>query len=283
MDRVIVDIHPHIISDDEVRYPKAPLGGVRSKWSQERPATWDELSQAMTDAGVMKAAVVQSSTTYGHDNSYLADCVDSAPGRITGVCSVGFLEDSAVEDIAYWIHKRGMSGLRLFASGSTMTQADWLADEKTWPAWAFVAEHGIPICVQVKPAGFDQLRTVLAKFPGLRMILDHAGSVDLGEGPPYALAEPLWPFSDYPDVCLKVTTRTLNSGAKSRGGAGAMLAELISRFGSDRIAWGSNWPASTGTLRDLVVVLEDAVRDLPEQDARNICGETALRLYPKLT
>ena len=33
----IVDIHPHIISDDETRYPPAPLFGKRSDWSQERP------------------------------------------------------------------------------------------------------------------------------------------------------------------------------------------------------------------------------------------------------
>ena len=28
----IVDIHPHIISTDEKRYPITPAGGKRSKW-----------------------------------------------------------------------------------------------------------------------------------------------------------------------------------------------------------------------------------------------------------
>ena len=32
----IVDIHPHIVSQDTVRYPVTPLGGTRSEWSKER-------------------------------------------------------------------------------------------------------------------------------------------------------------------------------------------------------------------------------------------------------
>ena len=41
-----IDIHPHIISDDEKRYPPAPLFGKRSDWSQERPCTVDTLIAA---------------------------------------------------------------------------------------------------------------------------------------------------------------------------------------------------------------------------------------------
>ena len=29
MARTLVDIHPHVISSDESKYPKAPLGGVQ--------------------------------------------------------------------------------------------------------------------------------------------------------------------------------------------------------------------------------------------------------------
>lgn len=282
MDDMIVDIHPHIISPDEQHYPKNPLGGVQSKWSQERPASWEELSEAMASARVDKSAVVQSSTTYGHDNSYLADCVDLARDRITGVCSVGFMEDTILDDIRYWIEERDMSGLRLFTTGSTMAQTDWLNDEKTKPAWAYVADHGIPVCVQLRVTALDLLRSVLEQYPDLRVILDHVAMTDFVDGPPYTIAEPIYRLADFAGVHLKVTTRTLRSAAESAGGAGAVLQELISHFGSDRIAWGSNWPASEGTLSDLVGLLLNATSDLAEDDARNIRGATALRLYPKL-
>ena len=79
-----IDIHPHIISDDEKRYPPAPLFGKRSDWSQERPTTVETLIAAMDEAGVAKAAVVHSSTTYGFDNSYVVDGCAQYPGSPRG-------------------------------------------------------------------------------------------------------------------------------------------------------------------------------------------------------
>src|SRR5581483_831038 len=58
----IIDIHPHIVSPDTKRYPLAPLGGKQSAWSSERPTTYQQLLQAMDEAGVAKAAIVHSST-----------------------------------------------------------------------------------------------------------------------------------------------------------------------------------------------------------------------------
>src|ERR1700712_436795 len=83
-----VDIYPHVISDDEGRYPPAPLFGKRSDWSQERPSTVETLIAAMDEAGVAKAAVVHSSTTYGFDNSYVVDGCNQCPGRLVAVGSV---------------------------------------------------------------------------------------------------------------------------------------------------------------------------------------------------
>jgi len=283
MTRQLVDIHPHIISPDTEKYPLAPLGGVRSNWSQDREsAPLKALISAMDAAGVSRAAVVQSSTTYGHDNSYLADSVDQADGRISGVCSVGFMEDSILDDIKYWIDDRGMSGLRLFTTGSTMQQADWLDDEKAMVAWDYVAERDIPVCVQLRVTALPMLMNVLERHPRLRVVLDHVVMTEFVEGPPYTVAEPIWRLADHPGVHLKVTTKTLRTGARSEGGASGVLRELISRFGSDRMAWGSNWPASDASLESLLDLLLVATADLPEADADNICGRTALRLYPQL-
>ena len=282
MTRPLVDIHPHVISPDESRYPKAPLGGTPSKWSQDRPVDWEELAAAMDAAGVAKAAVVQSSTTYGHDNSYLADCVDRARRRITGVCSVGFMDDDAIQQMEYWIGDRGMSGVRLFTTGSTMGQSGWLDDAKTKPAWAYAAERRIPVCVQLTVPALPQLENVLKEFPGLCVILDHVAMTPFTDGPPYAAAEPVYGLARFEGVNLKVTSRTLLSGKASIGGSSGVVRDLIGHFGSDRIAWGSNYPANEGTLSSLVSLLEEATAGLRDADAVNVYSSTALRLYPKL-
>ena len=86
----VIDIHPHIVSPDIKRYPLAPLGGTQSTWSSERPTTYEMLLKEMDAAGVEKAAIVHSSTAYGHDNSYVADAVAAVPSRFTGVYSIEF-------------------------------------------------------------------------------------------------------------------------------------------------------------------------------------------------
>jgi L-fuconolactonase len=118
MSYTIIDIHPHIISDDESAYPPAPLFGKRSDWSQERPSTVEALVAAMNDAGVGKAAVVHSSTTYGFDNSYVVDGCNKYPERLAAVGSVDVLQPDAPERIREWA-ARGLAGLRLFTGGST--------------------------------------------------------------------------------------------------------------------------------------------------------------------
>ena len=92
-----VDIHPHVISTDTRRHPLAPLGGTQSTWSRDRPTPFEKLVEAMDAAGIDKAAIVQASTAYGHDNSYVAEAIAAFPKRFTGVFSVDVLAPDAVD------------------------------------------------------------------------------------------------------------------------------------------------------------------------------------------
>ena len=115
----IIDVHCHVVSPDRTAYPLAPLGGTQSDWSSQRPTTPQQLLAAMDAAGVAKAAVVQASTAYGHDSSYLADSLKAAPSRFTGVFSIDPLDPRALDHMDHWT-SRGMTGMRVFTTGSTM-------------------------------------------------------------------------------------------------------------------------------------------------------------------
>src|ERR1700756_5327170 len=153
----VMDIHPHIIASDTARYPLAPLGGRQSGASRPRPVTAEQMIAAMDKAGVAKATLVQASTCYGHDNSYVADAVAAHPERFTGVFSVDVLAPDAPEKIRYWVGRR-LTGMRLFTAGSTMpNQADWVDDARSFPAWECASEIGIPICMQMTVKAIPQL------------------------------------------------------------------------------------------------------------------------------
>lgn len=282
MNRKIIDIHPHIISTDTARYPMAPLGGHQSSWSQERPVSTEKLIAEMDAAGVDQAAVVQASTCYGFDNSYVADAVAQHPDRLTGVCSVDILAPDAVEFIDYWIG-RGMSGLRLFTTGSTMPgQATWFTDERTFPAWKHVAAIGLPVCMQMTQSGIVDLKRILDRFPGVRIIVDHLAKPKLEDGPPYPGAAALFSLAEHPNVFLKLTIRTFDEMRNGKASAETFFPMLIEKFGASRIAWGSNYPAVAGPLKALVDLAETSLSCLSAEDRDWIFARTAERLYPAL-
>jgi L-fuconolactonase len=281
----IVDIHPHVIAkDDDEAYPKRPLGGTQSTWSQERQLSHDELIAAMDSAGVAKAAVVQASTAYGHDNSYVADSVDAHRDRLAGVCSLDVLAPDAVQQLEYWIGERKMSGLRLFTTGSTMlAQGTWLDDPASYPAWQWVSDHGIPVCVQLRMSGLPLLRNMLSRFPAATVILDHLANPPISEGAPYTGCDELFRFADIPNVHLKLTTESLRNARSGAASPETFLPRLVADFGASRIAWGSNYPASGGSLNELVdLALNDIGTVLSADDTAWVLGKTALQLYPEL-
>jgi L-fuconolactonase len=278
----IIDTHPHVISPDTATYPLQPIGGTQSSWSQAHAVTHEALITAMDEAGIAKAVVVQASTAYGYDNSYLADAVAAHPDRMTGVFAVDALAADAIERIEYW-KRRGLTGLRLFTAGSTMPgQAGWLDDERARPMWAYAAETGLPVCVQMRPQGIGQLASVLERFPETVVLIDHLARPVLEDGPPYRQAAGLWELARFPGVHLKITLRNLEAAAKGASTLPAFLDKLLSTFGAGRVAWGSNYPAAERPLPELVALALDAFAPLAAPDRELIMSGTALKLYPAL-
>jgi len=278
----VIDIHPHIIASDTQRYPLAPLGGHQSDWSRTRPVTTEQMIAAMDKAGVAKAAIVQASTCYGHDNSYVADAVAAHPDRFTGVFSVDVLAPDAPERMRHWVGKK-LTGMRLFTIGSTMTeQASWLDDPKTYPAWECAGELGLSICLQMSAKAFPQMLRMIERFPKVRVLLDHCGRPALEDGPPYAAADSLFALAKYPTAFLKLTQRNFTESRKGKATPETFFPELVSAFGAPRLAWGSNYPSSEGSLSELLALATSSLVGLPASDQDWIFAKTAQSLYPAL-
>jgi L-fuconolactonase len=278
----LIDIHPHVVSTDTKTYPIAPIGGHQSDWSQERPVSYDEMIAAMDAAGVGKSAVVQASSAYAYDNSYVAAAVAAHPKRFTGVFSVDILAPDAVDKMKYWMGK-GLTGLRLYTAGSTMPeQGTWFVDPRTIPAWTFASDVGLPVCMQMRVKGFPQLKEILDRFPKLRVIIDHFGRAEAADGPPFAAAAPLFELARYPNVYLKLTHRPIEESRKGRSTPETYLGKVVNEFGAARIAWGSNYPSSSLNLPALVALARQALAFLPQPDQDFIFYKTARTLYPAL-
>ena len=146
----------------------------------------------MDQAGVAKAAVVQASTAYGHDSSYLADSIARFPSRFTGVFSLDPLQPDALKQMDHW-KSRGMTGMRVFTTGSTMPgQQTWLDDERAFPVWEKAGKERLPIAVQMTADGIPLLLKIVSRFPETLFLLDHLARPAITDGPPYAKAKSLF-------------------------------------------------------------------------------------------
>jgi predicted TIM-barrel fold metal-dependent hydrolase len=259
------------------------MGGKQSDWSKERPVNGVGMAQAMKEAGVAKSILVQASTCYGHDNSYTLDCVKANKSQFVGVYSVDTLQPDAVAQVKRW-KDAGLSGMRVFIAGHTAA-ADHsvrLDDPRSFPVWEYISEHNIPMCVQLRADGLPQLETLLKQFTKARVLLDHFARPVLEEGAPYAQAASLFALAKYPNLNFKFTTHNVRESKEGKSTQEAFSKAVVSAFGANRIAWGSNFPASAGGLTKHLHEALEATASLTLEEQRWIYSGTAHALYPDL-
>ena len=279
---MLIDSHCHVIATDTKRYPLKPLFGKQSDWSAEHPLDYPDMVKAAKAAGVDKSILVQASSAYAFDNSYVADSVAAHPERFTGVFSIDVVAPDAVQKMKYWSGK-GLTGMRIFTSGSTHAEQEtFFADAAAYPAWQYASDNGLSVCMQMRVKGLPLLKTVLKRFPNVPVILDHFARAEAADGPPFAAAAPLFALARYPNVYLKLTHRPIEQSMLGKSTPEKFFGHAVQQFGAQRILWGSNFPAAKPPLPDLIAMARSALSFLPQRDQDWIFCKTAQTLYPAL-
>jgi len=202
--------------------------------------------------------------------------------RFRFVGAVNVQAPDAAERLAYWVNERGMAGFRIFAAGAALDAESgaWLADASTFPAWETARELRVPVCIQTRPNRLPMIRTLLERFPDVAIILDHLAHPPVEDGPPYAAAREFFALAAYPNLYLKLTEGNFADLRTGRATARSFLERTVEVFGADRIAWGSNFPQSPGTLIELRDLALRELAFLSDRDRQAVFAGTARRLYP---
>ncbi len=278
----VVDLHSHVIADDTTRFPAAPMGGKQSDWSRERPVNAAGMLAAMREAGVAQTALVQASTCYGLDNSYVAACVQQHPREFAGVFAADLASADAVQRIDHWM-AAGMAGARVFVAGHTAANDSVrLDDQRSRKAWEHLSARRIPVALQLRADKLDQLEAVLSAWPDAIVLLDHCARPELEEGPPYAQADRMFQLARHRNLFLKYTTHTVRESRQGRATPATFVRRLVDGFGAQRIAWGSNFPASPGSLTEQLQEALAATASLSVEEQAWIFSGTARAIYPGL-
>ena len=81
---------------------------------------------------------------------------------------------------------------------------------------------------------------------------------------------------------LKLTPLNVHARDWGKATPESFFRKLIAEFGAQRIAWGSNFPATDGTLPDNLGKAQAALACASAEERDWIFGRTAQRLYPSL-
>jgi len=116
----------------------------------------------------------------------------------------------------------------------------------------------------------------------VRMIIDHLMRAPTESGPPYDGASALFSLAKHPNIYLKLTINSVRDAYKGKATPETFFGRVVKEFGAQRIAWGSNFPASDGSLKTIVEESKAALAFLPAEDQEWIFWRTAQALYPAL-
>jgi len=136
--------------------------------------------------------------------------------------------------------------------------------------------------MQMSPKAFPEMMRMVERFPNAKIVLDHCARPVLNDGPPYAQARSLFDLAKYPNIFLKVTQRNFTESQNGKATPDTFFPKLVEAFGAQRLAWGSNYPASEGSLADLLALAKRSLASVKPGDQGWIFAKTAQTLYPAL-
>jgi len=277
---VVVDTHLHYWAwprDADSRAASQSLAQHSSAPVEEELA-YGEVAATMRQAGVQHAVQV-TRTLSGYDNGYSLEGARALPDTFR-VC--GRFDPSGpdvAERLRVFVGDPSIVAIRLF----------WYSDDDRWLSDAsldaFLAEAerlAVPVCVYA-PRNVVALHDVAARFPDLRLVVDHLGA-DLFS--PVAHRFDRWDdvcaLAKFDHVYLKVSALPEATGERYPfPAAQERVREAYERFGADRLMWGSNYPltARVCTYEQAVDLVRAECEFLTADDRARVLAGTARTVF----
>ena len=273
-----IDTHAHIYSEDEAAYPviENPLRPPEGTGS---PA---QLRELMSSSGVDRVMMVQTSTFYGWDNTFVRDTVPASAPWARGVYTLN-PQDPHSPDVLYALVERsGMKALRTYnIAGDEPAAYDHPGNRRLWDA---ARENGTVVNVLINHERYaTELASFLRDYPEVNAVLDHCIALDLAEPNFPAKLAAVKELAQFPNMHAKLTFLATGSGEEYPfADTHSAAREIIDAYGPDRCVWGSDFPLelwAPKTTYEGYLRLFQYELGLSSGEQWAILGDTAESLY----
>ncbi|OWT77089.1 MULTISPECIES: amidohydrolase [unclassified Achromobacter] len=264
----IVDSQVHIWAAST---PERPWP-ARHAPHREPPLGPDELLRLMDRAGVDGAILVPPSWE-GERNDLVLAAAARHPTRFAAMGRLDPGDPDLSARLAGWREQPGMLGLRFSLHRPGMAQA--LENGAMDAVWQGAERHGVPVMLLLPQARMPVIGTIAARYPGLRLVLDHLGvpsSVPVEQR--FRDMDALLALAAYPNVAVKASALPcLSLMPYPHPDLAAPLRLTFAAFGARRMFWGSDLSRLPCSYRAAVDMLPHALPDLDAEDRAWVMGK----------
>lgn len=245
----VTDVHAHIFSDDEQRYPTLESAGPRPPGI----GTVEHLQKDMAAAGVQRVVAIHTSMTYGFDNRFLTDSARANAPWMAGVCTLHPEDPDSPDLLRTYVRDNNVRGMRSVPAGQPEKHLDYSVEKHldhpgVHALWDTAEELGIVINVLIKLPLADELATMLEAHPRLSVVLDHCMFAHGDDGLQGETLQKTLALARYPNLHAKLTWLVAGSGQPHPfEDTPPLIRAVIDAYGPDRCVWGSDFPCERYT------------------------------------
>lgn len=276
---LIIDAHQHVwdLNRSSYRWLGKHLSPI------DRTITFSELLPSLRRAGVSGTVLVQADDTV-EDTALMLEVAAANPEIVAVVGYLPLDRPAEVRSrISSFVDSPLLVGVRNLIHD--LPDPHWLLRPDVDESLGLIESAGLTFdLVSVLPAHLQLVPTLVARHPGLRIVIDHLSK------PPIGLAnrEPWWSLieaaAQLPTVYAKVSglySATAKTDAWSPDEVRPFLHHALDLFGSHRLMYGGDWPVSilAGGYDRVWDALDLLLGELAPTDADNILGATAIEFY----
>jgi L-fuconolactonase len=244
---------------------------ARAPAQRDTPVTADEVLGWMDKAGVDGAILVPPSWE-GDRNDLALAAARAHPGRFAVMGRLDPDAPGAREQLAHWRDEPGMLGLRFTFHTPVLRQP--LLEGRFDRVWGEAERHGVPIMLLVHHAHMHLIDAVAARYPALRLVIDHLGLVN-GEKDAQAFRDldKLLALAKRPGVAVKASALPCYTDAPyPYEGLHPYVRRVYDAFGPRRVFWGTDQTRSPIDYRRGIELFTRHLSWLAPEDLEWIMG-----------
>jgi len=283
----VIDTHMHAWSGDPQRWPFDNPNNRENPHAVPKgtPGTAELLLEEMDAFGVTQCILVQV-IYHGWDNRYTAHCVKQYPDKFKGHGLIDPTDPQVADKLEYWMTEQGLSGMR-FSPIYYIDKDAWINGPAHHKLYEKASELQAVFNYFIATPQLPRLEEMIAKYPDVRIVIDHLARVDLKAPDPLPEFNKLLALAKYPNVWAKVTELSVVSPSLEYPYRDTFpwVRRMYDSFGPDRLLWGTGFPGVTRVengrpdLQQELDLVRKEIEFFTDEDRAKLLGINAAKLW----